>query len=101
MATKLEAVCTLLRHAASEIILVGKRSHDEIAGTMGEVPERTHVVSSIDDVERLDGRKIGHRPGRHAHAVAHDQDAPERRLVKEHRQVDEVAHVPHRGNRRS
>jgi 4-hydroxy-3-methylbut-2-enyl diphosphate reductase len=44
----------VLRHAGSEIILVGKRAHDETVGTMGEVPERTHVVSSIADVERLD-----------------------------------------------
>ncbi len=44
----------VLRHAEEQIILIGKRTHDEIAGTMGEVPERTHVVGSIDDVERLE-----------------------------------------------
>src|SRR5579883_2651621 len=42
------------RHATRQIILVGKRSHDETQGTMGEVPERTHVVSSVADVEALD-----------------------------------------------
>lgn len=42
------------RHAPAQIVLVGKRTHDEVVGTMGEVPERTHVVSSIADVERLD-----------------------------------------------
>src|SRR5205823_774093 len=41
------------RNATSQIVLVGKRTHDEIAGTMGEVPEHTHVVSSVEDVERL------------------------------------------------
>ncbi|MHB8574760.1 MAG: 4-hydroxy-3-methylbut-2-enyl diphosphate reductase [Dehalococcoidia bacterium] len=42
------------RHAASQIVLVGKPTHDETMGTLGEVPEHTHVVSSIDDVVRLD-----------------------------------------------
>ncbi|HLZ68380.1 MAG TPA: 4-hydroxy-3-methylbut-2-enyl diphosphate reductase, partial [Dehalococcoidia bacterium] len=44
----------VLRHAADQIILIGKRAHDEITGTLGEVPDRTHVVSSIADVERLE-----------------------------------------------
>src|SRR5205807_2398341 len=43
----------VLRHAQSQIVLFGKQSHDEIQGTMGEVPEHTHVVSSAEDVERL------------------------------------------------
>ncbi len=42
------------RNAGSQIILVGKPTHDETMGTMGEVPERTRVVASIEDVERLD-----------------------------------------------
>lgn len=42
------------RNAARHIILVGKRTHDETVGTMGEAPARTHVVASVDDVERLD-----------------------------------------------
>jgi 4-hydroxy-3-methylbut-2-enyl diphosphate reductase len=42
------------RHAPAQIVLVGKRTHDEVVGTMGEVPDRTHVVSSIEDVEGLD-----------------------------------------------
>jgi 4-hydroxy-3-methylbut-2-enyl diphosphate reductase len=42
------------RHDGRQIILVGKRSHDETAGTMGEAPERTHVVSSVADVEALE-----------------------------------------------
>ncbi|HEY7295200.1 MAG TPA: 4-hydroxy-3-methylbut-2-enyl diphosphate reductase [Dehalococcoidia bacterium] len=44
----------VLRHAQDHIILIGKRTHDEIAGTLGEVPERTRVVSSVEDVEQLD-----------------------------------------------
>lgn len=42
------------RNAGSQIVLVGKRSHDETVGTRGEVPEHTHVVSSIADVDALE-----------------------------------------------
>ncbi len=41
------------RNAQREIVLVGKRTHDETVGTMGEAPEHTHVVSSVADVEEL------------------------------------------------
>lgn len=43
----------VLRHADEQIVLIGKRTHDEIVGTLGEVPQHTHVVESIEDVERL------------------------------------------------
>jgi 4-hydroxy-3-methylbut-2-enyl diphosphate reductase len=42
------------KNANGQIILVGKRTHDETVGTMGEVPEHTYVVSSVEDVERLE-----------------------------------------------
>jgi 4-hydroxy-3-methylbut-2-en-1-yl diphosphate reductase len=42
------------RNAQRQIVLVGKRTHDETVGTMGEAPAFTHVVSSVEDVERLD-----------------------------------------------
>jgi 4-hydroxy-3-methylbut-2-enyl diphosphate reductase len=42
------------RHADKQVVLVGKQSHDETAGTMGEAIERTHVVSSVAEVERLE-----------------------------------------------
>lgn len=47
----------VLRHADEQIVLIGKRTHDEIAGTLGEAPARTHVVGSIGDVERLELRQ--------------------------------------------
>jgi 4-hydroxy-3-methylbut-2-enyl diphosphate reductase len=37
-----------------EIVLIGHRDHDEIVGTIGEAPDRTHVVETVEDVERLD-----------------------------------------------
>lgn len=35
------------------IILVGHRGHVEMRGTMGEAPERTHVVETVADVDAL------------------------------------------------
>ncbi len=36
------------------IILVGHEDHDEVIGTTGEAPERIHVVSHPDEVDKLD-----------------------------------------------
>jgi len=38
---------------AYSIVLIGHPDHDEIVGTAGEAPEAIHIVSSIDDVDRL------------------------------------------------
>lgn len=35
------------------IVLIGHRHHDEVIGTLGEAPERTVVVSSVEEVDRL------------------------------------------------
>ena len=36
------------------IVLIGHPDHDEIVGTAGEAPEAIRIVSSIEDVDRLD-----------------------------------------------
>jgi len=36
------------------IVLIGHRNHDEIIGSAGEAPTVTTVVSSVDDVDRLE-----------------------------------------------
>ena len=36
------------------IILIGHPGHDEVIGTMGEAPESMVLVSSVEDVERLE-----------------------------------------------
>jgi len=36
------------------IILVGHEVHDEVIGTMGEAPDRIHVISTPEEVEKLD-----------------------------------------------
>src|SRR6202158_5194761 len=36
------------------IILIGHKDHDEVIGTLGEAPERTFLVSTVQDVDRLE-----------------------------------------------
>ncbi|MBI2555523.1 MAG: 4-hydroxy-3-methylbut-2-enyl diphosphate reductase, partial [Candidatus Rokubacteria bacterium] len=36
------------------IILVGHEDHDEVIGTTGEAPDRIHVISHPDEVDKLD-----------------------------------------------
>ena len=36
------------------IILIGHDDHDEVIGTLGEAPESTMLVSSVEDVDRLE-----------------------------------------------
>src|SRR5579864_9386467 len=36
------------------IVLIGHAGHDEVIGTLGEAPESTILVSSVDDVDRLE-----------------------------------------------
>jgi 4-hydroxy-3-methylbut-2-enyl diphosphate reductase len=40
------------RHGRT-IILIGHRGHEEVEGTIGEVPERTHVVADEADIDAL------------------------------------------------
>lgn len=35
------------------IVLIGHKDHDEVIGTLGEAPESTALVSTVDDVNRL------------------------------------------------
>jgi 4-hydroxy-3-methylbut-2-enyl diphosphate reductase len=36
------------------IVLIGHKDHDEVIGTLGEAPEATALVSTIEDVDRLE-----------------------------------------------
>jgi len=36
------------------IILIGHEDHDEVIGTLGEAPESTALVSTVEDVDRLE-----------------------------------------------
>ncbi len=60
---EIDATCGLVTkvHSAAKryadkgyfIILIGHKSHVEIIGTAGEAPDRTVVVESVEDVEKL------------------------------------------------
>ncbi|MEX2228350.1 MAG: 4-hydroxy-3-methylbut-2-enyl diphosphate reductase [Dehalococcoidia bacterium] len=66
----IDATCPLVtkvhletRKAAKDgfdVLLVGHEGHDEVEGTKGEAPDRTRVVDTVADVERLDatGRPV-------------------------------------------
>ena len=59
----IDATCPLVskvhkegqRYAAKdyEVILIGHSGHPEVEGTMGQIPGRVHLVTCIDDVDRL------------------------------------------------
>jgi 4-hydroxy-3-methylbut-2-enyl diphosphate reductase len=36
------------------IVLIGHKDHDEVIGTLGEAPQRTVLVSDVQDVEKLE-----------------------------------------------
>ena len=36
------------------IVLIGHKDHDEVVGTLGEAPESTFLVESVEDVDALD-----------------------------------------------
>jgi 4-hydroxy-3-methylbut-2-enyl diphosphate reductase len=62
----LDATCPLVtkvhleaqRHARDdrEIVLVGHAGHVEVEGTMGQAPERMHLVETVEDVKTLEVR---------------------------------------------
>jgi 4-hydroxy-3-methylbut-2-enyl diphosphate reductase len=59
----IDATCPLVRkvHLQAQrfaeqgysIVLVGHSGHDEIVGTLGEAPNRMHLVETVEDVDRL------------------------------------------------
>jgi len=56
LVTKVHNEVTRFVRAGYDILLIGQPGHDEIVGTVGEAPDRVHVVSGPDDVGSLDVR---------------------------------------------
>ena len=60
----IDATCPLVakvhtearRYASQDynLVLIGHADHEEVIGTLGEAPERFHVVERADDVGRLE-----------------------------------------------
>lgn len=40
-------------HKGYELILIGHTGHPEVIGTLGQIPDKFHLVSSVKDVENL------------------------------------------------
>src|SRR5208337_237380 len=53
LVTKVHMEAVRFAREGRSIILVGHAGHDEIFGTMGEAPECTQLVSSVEEAERV------------------------------------------------
>jgi 4-hydroxy-3-methylbut-2-enyl diphosphate reductase len=53
LVTKVHLEAVRFARDGFSIVLIGHKDHDEVIGTLGEVPERTYLVETVDDVDRL------------------------------------------------
>ena len=53
LVTKVHVEAVKFAKQGYSLILIGHRDHDEVIGTMGEAPDVTQVVGSVEEVERL------------------------------------------------
>ena len=53
LVTKVHVEAQRFARANHEIVLVGHAGHVEVEGTMGQAPERMHLVQSVEDVAKL------------------------------------------------
>jgi 4-hydroxy-3-methylbut-2-enyl diphosphate reductase len=53
LVTKVHVEASRFAREGYEIVLVGHAGHVEVEGTMGQAPERMHLVESVGDVARL------------------------------------------------
>lgn len=54
LVTKVHLEAKKFARGGRQIVLVGHHGHEEIEGTAGEVPGRTHVIESVEQIEHLD-----------------------------------------------
>lgn len=63
LVTKVHAEALRLARRGCTVVLIGHRDHDEVIGTIGEAPGATVVVSSVEEVDRLevpDPERVGY-----------------------------------------
>jgi 4-hydroxy-3-methylbut-2-enyl diphosphate reductase len=53
LVTKVHVEAVKFARQGYSLVLIGHRDHDEIEGTLGEAPDVTHVVSSVEEVAAL------------------------------------------------
>ncbi|HEX5430974.1 MAG TPA: 4-hydroxy-3-methylbut-2-enyl diphosphate reductase [Bryobacteraceae bacterium] len=54
LVTKVHLEAVKFARKGYTIVLIGHKDHDEVIGTLGEAPESTILVSTVDDVNRLE-----------------------------------------------
>ena len=58
LVAKVHAEARRFAAAGFDIVLVGHEGHEEVEGTFGEAPARTHVIASVEEVDRLSRHRI-------------------------------------------
>jgi 4-hydroxy-3-methylbut-2-enyl diphosphate reductase len=54
LVTKVHLEAVKFAREGSSIVLIGHKDHDEVIGTLGEVPHCSFLVETVDDVDRLE-----------------------------------------------
>ena len=54
LVTKVHLEAVKFARKGYSIVLIGHENHDEVVGTLGEAPEAMKLVSTVEDVERLE-----------------------------------------------
>ena len=54
LVTKVHLEAARFARDGYSIVLIGHKDHDEVIGTLGEVPEATYLVETVEDVDRLE-----------------------------------------------
>ena len=61
LVTKVHLEAVKFARKGYTIVLIGHKDHDEVIGTLGEAPESTVLVSTVEDVDRLKVERSGAR----------------------------------------
>src|SRR6516164_7961603 len=54
LVTKVHLEAVRFARDGFSIVLIGHKDHDEVIGTMGEVPQCSYLVETVEDVDRLE-----------------------------------------------
>jgi len=54
LVTKVHLEAVRFARDGSSIVLIGHKDHDEVIGTLGEVPQCSYLVETVEDVDRLE-----------------------------------------------
>ena len=54
LVTKVHLEAVRFARDGFSIVLIGHKDHDEVIGTLGEVPDRSYLVETVEDVDDLE-----------------------------------------------